>query len=267
MSGRPAAPRPVTRARLAADLTGLGLGPGSIVMVHTSLRSLGWVVGGEQTVLDALRDAVGVDGTIVMPAQSWQLCDPAFLQDQPADWWQTIRDNLPVYDPDITPTRTMGVVAELFRTIPGTLRSTHPHRSIAANGPAAATITAVHDLDSPAGERSPLRALYDLGASVLLLGTTPATLTALHLAEQRATWPGRHLVRNGAALMRDGARRWVSWDELWPEDDDFPDVVEAFTAGGGDCRAGTVGDALSQLIAVRPLVDFAADWFSAHRTP
>lgn len=258
--------QPVSRAGLAADLTRLGLDSGSIVMVHTSLTSLGWVIGGEQAVLDALRDAVGGDGTIVMPTQSWHLCDPAFLADQPPQWWPTIRDNLPVYDPAITPTRTMGAVAELFRTIPGTLRSPHPHRSIAANGPAAATITAVHDLDSPAGERSPLKALYDLDATVLLLGTTPAKMTILHLAEHRATWPSRHLVRNGTARIIDGIRTWTSWDELWLEDDDFTAAVDAFTADGGHTRTGTVGHAHARLLPARALVDFAADWFSSHRT-
>ncbi|GAA1293826.1 AAC(3) family N-acetyltransferase [Saccharothrix xinjiangensis] len=257
---------PVTRSRLASDLGELGLSTGTTVMVHTSLKSLGWVVGGEQTVLDALRDAVGPSGTLVMPAQSWQLCDPAFLGQAPAAWWPTIRDHLPVYAPQVTPTRTMGVVAELFRTVPGTLRSGHPHRSISANGPHAVAITATHDLDSPVGERSPLKALYDLDASVLLLGTTPAKITALHLAEHRARWPGKHLVSNGAALIRDGHRTWVTWEELHVEDDDFIEAVDAFTAGGGRRHTAPVGDAPAQLLPVRALVDFAAPWFSAHRT-
>jgi aminoglycoside 3-N-acetyltransferase len=256
---------PVTRVQLATDLAQLGLRPGLTVMVHTSLKSLGWVIGGEQTVLEALRDAVGVAGTLVMPTQSWQLCDPAFLDMTPAAWWPTIREHLPVFAPEVSPTRTMGAVAELFRTVPGTLRSAHPHRSISANGPNAAIITAVHDLDCPAGERSPLKALYDLEASVLLLGTTAAKMTTLHLAEYRADWPGKHLVSNGAALIRDGSRQWVSWEELWVEDDDFVEVVAAFIAAGGTRQTGTVGKATSQLLPIRPLVDFATKWFSTHR--
>lgn len=255
----------VHREGLVRDLRRLGLEPGATVMVHTSLRSLGWVAGGEQAVLEALRDAVGPDGTLVMPTQSWQLCDPEFLDEAPREWWPSIREHLPVYDPEVTPTRTMGAVAELFRTIPGSVRSSHPHRSITANGPNAAALTAVHDLDCPSGERSPLARLYGFDGSVLLLGASAAKTTALHLAEHRATWPGKHTVENGVALLEDGARTWVTWQELHVEDDDFLDVVDAFGTASGVVRTGVVGEAVAQLLPVRPLVDFAADWFSTHR--
>ena len=256
----------VHRELLAADLGRLGVEQGTTVMVHASLTSLGWVVGGEQAVLEALRDAVGPEGTLVMPTQSWQLCDPAFLGQTPEEWWPTIRARLPVYDPRRSPTRTMGAVAELFRTLPGTLRSSHPHRSVAANGPMAGAITAVHDLDCPSGERSPLRALYDADGYVLLLGTSPAKTTVLHLAENRAQWPAKRTVRNGAALLRDGVRTWTEWHELDVHDDDFVEVVGRFVEQSGGARRGVVGRAHSQLLPVRPLVDYAADWFSHHRS-
>lgn len=176
-----------------------------------------------------------------------------------------IREHLPVYDPAVAPTRTMTAVAELFRTIPGTLRSAHPHRPIAANGPHARVITAVHDPDCPSWDRSPLRAHYDLDAYALLVGATPATITALHLAEHRADWPSKHLVANGAALLQDGVRTWVTWQETSPEDEDFVDVVAAFAAETAHDVAGTVGQASARLLPVRPLVDYAARWFSTHR--
>jgi len=238
------------------------------LLVHSSLSALGWVVGGEQAVVEALRDAVGEDGTLVMSTQSWQLCDPAYLnaRDVPREWWPAIRDHLPAYDPATTPTRTMGAVAELFRTLPATVRSAHPHRSFAAAGRRSAQVTAVHELDSPAGERSPLRALYDLDAYVLLLGVGHEKSTVLHLAEHRCEYPGKHTVRNGAPLTVDGVRRWVEWTELWVADDDFEEVGEAFAAETGLTRIGTVGDARVQLLPQRAVVDFAAGWFPRHRT-
>lgn len=257
-----------TRASLAADLRALGVTEGATLLVHASLSRLGWVPGGEESVNAALREAVGPQGTIVMPAQSWQLCDPAYLNDPavPREWWPQVRDSLPVYDPVTTPTRTMGRVAELFRTLPGTLRSDHPHRSFAASGPHAARIVDEHRLDAPVGEESPLRELYALDAQVLLLGVGYDKCTALHLAEARCEFPGKHDVRNGAALVRDGRRAWVEWTETWSADDDFEQVGEEFAHRTGRVRQGPVGAAAARLLPLRGVVDFAVDWFPRHRT-
>lgn len=265
MTRTPTEASPVTSRRLAADLLALGVPCGSTLMVHTSLRSLGWVVGGAQSVLEALRAAVGPEGTLVMPTQSWQLCDPAFLRQAPPEWWPAIRDNLPIYDPAITPSQTMGAVAELFRTIPGAVRSPHPHRSITASGSNAARIVAEHPLDSPAGERSPLARMVALDASVLLLGVSAAKITALHLAEHRADYPGKTTIRNGVAQMVDGKRQWIVWDELDVHDEDFAEAVNAFAADTGLVRSGRVGEATASLIPMRPLVEYATAWFTAHR--
>jgi aminoglycoside 3-N-acetyltransferase len=259
---------PATRSSLVQELRRLGVPHDATLLVHTSLSALGWVVGGEQTVLHALRDVVGARGTLVMPAQSWQLCDPAYLNNPciPRAWWPLIRRSLPAYDPHGTPTRTMGAVAELFRTQPDTLRSDHPHRSFAASGPRAAEIVARHALDSPVGEESPLRGLYNLDARVLLLGAGHDKMTALHLAEHRCEYPGKHHVRNGAPLTIDGERRWHQWEELWVADDDFDAVAGAFAASTGLQRSSPVGEAEAHLLPMRPLVDFAARWFPQHRT-
>lgn len=256
---------PLTTARLVADLRELGLPSGATVMVHTSLRSLGWVVGGAQAVLAALREAVGPAGTLVMPTQSWQLCDPAFLAETPPSWWPTIRDHLPFYDPATSPSQTMGAVAELFRTLPDAVRSPHPHRSISAAGPQAARITARHPLHSPSGEESPLGVLVELDAWILLLGVSAAKATALHLAEHRASYPGKRTVGNGAAMLVDGRRQWVSWRELDVHDHDFVAVGEAFADDTGLVRVHPVGAAQASLLPMRALVDYAADWFTAHR--
>lgn len=261
----PPSSNPVTGQQIVADLRDLGVPAGATVMVHTSLRSLGWVIGGGQAVLAALREAVGATGTLVMPTQSWQLCDPALLQEAPARWWPTIRDHLPCYDPARTPSQTMGAVAELFRTTPGALRSAHPHRSVTAAGPQAGRVTARHPLNSPAGEESPLGALVALDAWILLLGVTAAKITALHLAEHRASYPGKRTISNGVATLVDGERQWVTWDELDVHDHDFVDVADAFAADTGLVRTHRVGEAEARLIPMRPLVEYAANWFTAHR--
>lgn len=257
---------PYSQADLAAQLRDLGVQPGATVMVHTALSRLGYVIGGEAAVVGALVQAVGPEGTLVMPAQSWQLCDPAYLDlpDVPAEWHGAIREGLPAYDPQRTPTRTMGAVAELFRTWPGVRRSAHPQRSVAALGPLAESLTAVHDLEDASGERSPMRALYDARGQVLLLGVGFDKCTALHLAEVRASYPKRY-VPNGGPVLRDGARVWETWEELWLEDGDFADLGEAYLAQHPTAKQGPVGQATAVLVDVRSLVDFAVEWFTATR--
>jgi aminoglycoside 3-N-acetyltransferase len=243
---------------LLTGLLTLGVGPGDAVLIHCALSSFGNVVGGEQAVVEALRLAVGPMGTIVMPTQSWHLCDPDFLDDPALDGSARarVRELLPAFDPALTPTRTMGRVAELFRTQPGALRSAHPHRSFAAQGLEAEGIVAEHALDDPFGEHSPLARLYSIGAKVVLLGVGYESCTALHLAESRAGGPARVRVRNGAPMLIDGRRTWVSWDEPVVDDEQFPSVGAEFDRAGGS-QSVMIGAALCRVMELARLVDFA----------
>ncbi|MDQ2905241.1 MAG: AAC(3) family N-acetyltransferase, partial [Chloroflexota bacterium] len=114
-------PAPRTRLSLAEDLRQLGVESGMTLITHSSLSALGWVCGGAVTVVQALMDVVTPAGTIVMPTQSGGYSDPAQWAHPPIpqDWWQTVRDMLPIYDPRITPTSGMGQVVEVFRIWPG----------------------------------------------------------------------------------------------------------------------------------------------------
>src|ERR1700761_2690949 len=96
----------VTRDTLAEDLRALGVRPGEILLTHSSMKSLGWVCGSRAAVVRGLLDALGPDGTLVVPAQSGDLSDPALWSRPPVPeaWWDTIRAAMPGYDPATTPT-------------------------------------------------------------------------------------------------------------------------------------------------------------------
>ena len=68
---------PSTRETIAASLRALGLAAGDNVIVHSSMKSIGWVVGGAPTAVQALIDVVGNEGAIVMPSHSYGHTDPA----------------------------------------------------------------------------------------------------------------------------------------------------------------------------------------------
>lgn len=245
---------PHSRVSLAADLRGLGIKAGDILFVHSSLSSLGWVIGGAVAVLQALQDVVTEQGTLMLPAQSGDLSDPANWHNPavPESWWPTIRENLPAFDPASTPTRGLGVIPELFRTWPHVRRSHHPHNSYAAWGKYAAYLTDNHQLDFSMGEGSPLARFYELDGYVLQLGTHRNS--SLHLAEVRAGL--RPVVERAAPIMHGGERRWVTFQDIAYDDATFPPIKAAFEAKGS-VKLGKVGAATTKLMRQRELVDFA----------
>jgi len=249
---------PVTTDSLARDLGRLGVGADDVVLVHSSLSSLGWVNGGAVAVIQALLRAVGPRGTLVMPTHSTELTDPANWRAPPvpSEWIETTRATMPPYDPATTPTSDVGRIAELFRTWPGAVRSDHPSASLAALGPLAEQITKSHPLDDPHGPGSPLGALYRLGAKVLLIGVDFDRCTCLHLAEHML-WPERPRVREGAPLLIDGGRQWVSFETLPVLDNDHFLPVGADILREGIAAAGPLGEGRGIIGPLRSIVDHA----------
>ena len=244
----------------------LGVRPGQVVMVHTSLSSLGFVCGGAQVVIEALLEAVGEEGTVMMPTQSWKNLDPAagVHWEEPEQWWPLIRENWPAYDKNITPTNTMGAVAEMFRKWPETLRSDHPARSVAARGKYAQYLTENHDLSNIFGEGSPIGKLYELDGQVLLIGVGYDKNTSLHLADVRAEYPGKHTIFESSAVMEDGKRVWKTYETLYVDGEDFDAIGEAFEKAH-PVKKTTLGNGTLTLMSQRQLVDFAVAWISENR--
>lgn len=258
---------PATVQSLAKDLSALGIMPGMTLLVHSSLSSLGWVCGGAVAVILALESVLGDKGTLVMPTHSSDLSDPAQWENPPVPetWWELIRETMPVYDPDLTPTRNMGAIPECFRKQEGVLRSSHPQQSFAARGVKAAKIVKRHSLDFGLGEGSPLARIYEIEGWVLLLGIGYNNNTSLHLAEYRADYRGKKFREDGAPILIEGERQWVTLQDIELDDSDFVAIAESFARETGLVRYGFVAQATARLMPQRPLVDYAVQWMQRNR--
>ena len=257
----------ILKEKIIQKLREVGLNLGDTVMVHSSLKSMGYVCGGAQTVIEALIEAVGQNGTIMMPSQSWKNLDPetgGHWEIESKDW-QLIRDNWPAYDKNLTPTNTMGAVAEMFRQIPGSIRSDHPARSVCAWGRYAEYLVKNHDLSNIFGDGSPIGKLYELDAKVLMLGTGYDKNTSLHLADMRAEYPGKHTCTEHSAVLEKGKRVWKAYETLFVDGEDFERIGEDFEK---DYHVNMVqiGNAAVKLMRQRELVDFAVKWMEKNRS-
>lgn len=256
---------PWTRDTIARDLGKLGVLAGMTLLVHSSLRSLGWVCGGATSVVQALLDSLGPCGTLVVPAQTPDNRDPSRWTDPPVPeaWWEAIRDSLPGFDPALSPSTRVGVIPERVRTWPGAVRSAHPQTSFAALGSRAEWLVERHDLDCQLGEASPLGRLEQDGAWVLLLGVGFDRCTAFHLAEYRLPDPPTR--ENSCAIMTPEGRRWVTYTGIALDAGDFAELGRDFEANTGVVLGGSVGLAECRLFPLRDAVVYAQQWLGSQR--
>jgi aminoglycoside 3-N-acetyltransferase len=259
-------PLVVTRSRLVEDFIGLGVRPGGVIMLHASVKAVGWVVGGPDVVLHALREALGPDGTLMMYV-GWE-DNPYDLESWPDQRRRAYQEECPPFDPATSrANRRWSILTEYLRTTPGARRSANPEKSMAAVGARAEWLTADHPLDYGFGPGSPLEKLCQAGGDVLLLGTPFDSVTLLHYAECLADVSDKRVVRYRMPVIVDGQRRWGDVEEFdtsdgirdWGGGDYFEAIVEEYLAAGHG-RIGTVGAARSYLFDAQDLTAFGVAW-------
>lgn len=221
----------ISQRELTQHLLALGVRRGGMLVVHTAFSAVAPVEGGPAGLIAALRDALGPEGTLVMPSMS--------------------DDDEHPFDVARTPCRGMGIVADTFWRMPGVLRSDNPH-AFAAIGPRAAEITRPHPLAVPHGSDSPPGRALDLGGQVLLLGVGHDANTTVHVAENLAGV--RYGIDHYVTVLENGAPKRVAYREVDHCCEQFAQLDEWL---GVRQRRGVIGHAEARLAESRDVVDTA----------
>ena len=226
----------------ARQLHELGVEPGGVLVVHTSFSRVRPIENGPAGLIEALRSALGPDGTLVMPS---------FTDD----------DETP-FDPAQTPCHGVGVVADTFWRLPEVLRSDSPH-AFAAVGPHARLITSAHPVEAPHCAASPIGRVHGLDGQILLLGAGHNANTTIHLAEALAGV--RYRREKHATVTRDGHPHRIDYGEIDHCCVRF-DLMETWLEAAGRQRHGEVAHAPARLVRARHVVAVALEELRADET-
>lgn len=223
-----------TAEQFKKDLSALGLCSGDTVMIHCSYKSLGGIEGGAKAIFDTLFDLLGEEGTLIVPALSYDF----------------VNEKNPVFDLNETPS-CIGYLPEYFRKeVSGVLRSMHATHSCCLKGKRAVELAKDHILDdTPVGPHSPITKLPSVGGKILFLGSHPDHNTALHGIEEKGNAPYifnfderiEYTLKDGKIEIKQSARRHhfkkpdCSYDQkyarildlLSPQDYTFGKVLDA----------------------------------------
>ncbi|MHA1883307.1 MAG: aminoglycoside N(3)-acetyltransferase [Candidatus Thorarchaeota archaeon] len=259
--------RPITKSMIIKDLRAIGIESGDSVIVHSSLSKIGWVVGREITVIDALLETLTLEGTLIMPAFSYIGGNPERWKypPVPSEWWPVIKTETPVFRPDVFPVTGVGRIPAAFPSYPNVCRSSHPQVSFTAWGKDAKSITCCQRLEDSFGKDSPLEKLYNSEGKVLLLGVGHDANTSLHYAEVIANNSQQPKEKCGATVLVDGESVWKEWIERDYMSEDFPQIGKAFEELIG-IQPQKIGLAESRLFQMKEMVDFAASWMKSNRS-
>jgi aminoglycoside N3'-acetyltransferase len=262
----------LTPTSLAADLASLGVMAGDLVFLHVSLRRIGPVEGGALGVIEAVERAIGVDGTLIMilgAANDWD-----WVNRHPEPERAALLADAEPFDNATTPVLPeVGVLAEVLRTMPGTVVNDHPEGRFAARGRLAHELLEGLPWDDYYGPGSALDRFVAAGGRVLRLGANPDTVSVLHFAEYCADVPDTvRIRRHRTVLGPDGPRivvvecmddeNGIVPDERQPAEDYFAIILREFLATGR-ALVGTVGGAVAELIESSDIVDLGAQWMTA----
>lgn len=163
-----------TKEILQSQLREMQINPEGTLLVHSSMKAIGQVEGGADTVLDALCEYMK-NGLLIFPTHTWR----------------QMNENYRVFHPATEPS-CVGLLSNLFLRRENVVRSLHPTHSVAAAGADAAEYVAGEEnTRTPCPRNGCWGKLYDRNASILFIGCSLKSNTYLHGVEEWEKTPNR----------------------------------------------------------------------------
>lgn len=176
----------LTKQDIIDHLRNLGIKKGDTLLVHSSMKAIGDVDGGADTVLDALVETV-CGNNAWSSDENAEECDKAGMLVLPTHTWASMTDEHSVFDPATEPA-CVGILPNLFMKRAGVMRSLHPTHSVAAycrnKIKAEAYVSGEEQFSTPCSRQGCYGKLYDLDAKILLLGVGLNRNTYMHGVEE-----------------------------------------------------------------------------------
>ncbi len=237
-----------TKEDLINCISAIGIKPEDTLLVHSSMKSIGKVEGGADTVLDAFIEYME-PGLLIFPTHTWA----------------QMNDEYSVFNP-LTEPSCVGILTNLFLKRPGVIRSWHPTHSVAAIGRDAASFVAGEELmDTPCPRNGCWGKLYDRNAKILFLGCSLRSNTFLHAVEEWNNVPNRIADKyqylkiaapDGRLIDRPIYRHYHPGINV---SDNYGKMEEPFIYTG-IAKKGYIGDASSILCDARGMADLTTQF-------
>lgn len=240
-----------TKASLLEQMKQLGINGSGTLLIHSSLKNIGEIEGGADTVLDAFTEYMK-EGLLVLPTHTWSY----------------INADQPKFYVEESPS-CIGILPELFRQRPDVIRSWHPTHSVAALGRDAAEFTKDdHLFDTPCARGSAWGKMLDLKGTIMLVGVDLRRNTFIHGIEEWVDIPGRltdgheelyTVLPDGSEVLVPSRRHCgLSWSEhFWKVDDILVEKGAMYKGMLGDaevriCDAELLTNVLTDMLQDNP---------------
>lgn len=162
------------KQQLKDQLESMGLKGDETILIHSSMKAIGAVDGGADTVIDAWMEYFK-DGLLLLPTHTWK----------------TVNADNPVYNPYTTPS-CVGLLTNMFMKRDGVIRSLHPTHSMSGYGKNAAEYLAGEEYNNtPCTPGGCYDRLKEVGGKVLLVGVGHERNTYIHSVEEVLNVPNR----------------------------------------------------------------------------